>query len=49
MLAKIQGLIIKELPVSWEHKSGSKLNILSDSFKMFLGVLKIFFVYKLIK
>ena len=49
MLAQLQGLTVKELPVNWEHKSGSKINILLDSFKMFLGVLKIFFNYKLIK
>ena len=32
---------ITELPVKWEHKDNSKLNIFSDSFKMLLNLIYI--------
>ncbi|MGH9881862.1 MAG: dolichyl-phosphate beta-glucosyltransferase [Pyrinomonadaceae bacterium] len=33
-LAYRAGLRLKEVPVSWDHYEGSKINLLSDSFKM---------------
>ena len=38
LLARKKKIKIKELPVKWLHKSGSKLNILYDSSKMFLNI-----------
>lgn len=40
-------LQIYELPISWVHKSGSKINIISDSIKMFLGLIRLKINYKL--
>ena len=34
---------IKELPVIWSHKSGSKVNILTDSIYMFYNLIKLKF------
>ena len=34
---------VKELPVIWSHKSGSKVNILYDSFIMFCNLIKLKF------
>ena len=34
---------IVELPVKWHHVSQSKLSIVKDSFKMFLGILRLAF------
>ena len=34
---------INELPVKWIHKSNSRLNILLDPIKMFIGIIKIRF------
>ena len=34
---------ILELPVKWHHVNQSKLNIIKDSFKMFLGILRLAF------
>ncbi len=34
-------ILVKELPVVWSHKSGSKVNILSDSITMFLDLIKL--------
>lgn len=45
-LAKRFGFKIKEVPVNWYHVEGSKVNLLRDSIKMLLEVLKIRFVYK---
>lgn len=39
--------IIKELPVSWVHVDGSKINIFKDSFKMLLDLFKLKFRYNL--
>ena len=38
ILKKI-GIKIIELPVRWNHRSNSKINIISDSFKMFLDLM----------
>jgi glycosyltransferase involved in cell wall biosynthesis len=35
------GLKIKEIPVEWEEKPGSKMNILKHSMQMFLSLLKL--------
>lgn len=45
-LAKKFGYKIKEVSVNWYHVEGSKVNILKDSIKMLIEVLKIRFVYK---
>ncbi len=40
-LLKKNKIKIKELPINWVHKSGSKINIVIDSIKMFFDILKI--------
>lgn len=45
-LAKNLGFKIKEVPVNWYHVEGSKVNLLRDSIKMLLEVLKIRFLNK---
>lgn len=35
------GLKIKEIPVEWEEKEGSKINIIKHSFEMFVSLLKL--------
>ena len=45
-LAKRFGYKIKEVPINWYHVKGSKVNLLTDSVKMFLEVLNIRFIYK---
>lgn len=45
-LAKRFGYKVKEVPINWYHVEGSKVNIIRDSIKMFLEVLKIRFIYK---
>ena len=40
-LLKKNKIKIKELPIKWVHKSGSKINIVIDSLKMFFDLLKI--------
>ena len=39
LLAKEKNFEIVELPVTWKHKEGSKINIYYDTIKMFFGVL----------
>ena len=39
LLAKKYNFAIKELPVVWTHKDNGKINILFDSFKMFLSLI----------
>ena len=41
LLSKKFGYVIDELPVKWIHRNESKLNILIDSFKMFLKLIVI--------
>ena len=43
LLLKKKNISIKELPVNWVHKSGSKLNIFYDMPLMFYDLLKIKF------
>ena len=38
-----KGFKIKEIPVEWEEKTGSKLNILKQTFSMFFSLLKLRF------
>ena len=39
LLLKNSNILIKELPLMWNHKDGSKLNIFLDIPKMFLDIL----------
>ena len=45
-LAKTMNCKIKEVPINWYHIKGSKVNLIVDSIKMFVEVLKIRFIYK---
>ena len=38
LILKNIGIIVKELPVKWKHRSGSKINIITDSLKMLLDL-----------
>ena len=38
IIAQNKKILIKELPVTWVHKEGSKVNILIDSIKVFLSI-----------
>jgi len=40
-LANKMGCAIKEGPVSWHHVPGSKINLFSDSLKMFFNILQV--------
>ena len=33
-----KGIEIEELPVKWEHKNNSKVNVFLDPIRMFLGI-----------
>ncbi len=44
-IARIHNLKIKELAVNWYNIEGSRVNLLSDSLKMFVDLLKIRFSY----
>jgi len=39
MIARNKKILIKELPITWIHKEGSKVNILIDSIKVFLSII----------
>ncbi len=41
VLACQNGFRVKEIPVSWEHITGSKINLFKDSWKMFFDILNI--------
>ena len=41
LIANLMEISIKEMPVKWIHKKGSKLNIFTDIFVMFWDLLKI--------
>jgi dolichyl-phosphate beta-glucosyltransferase len=41
LLLKKNKILIKELPLKWEHRDGSKLNIFIDMPKMFFDILSI--------
>lgn len=40
-LAKRMGFKVKEVAVNWKHVDGSKINLVSDSYKMFLNIFHI--------
>lgn len=40
-LASKMGYKVKEVPVSWQHMSGSKVNLVLDSIKMFFNILQV--------
>jgi dolichyl-phosphate beta-glucosyltransferase len=46
LLSKKNHFSINELPVKWNHVGGSKLNIISDSIKMFYGIIRLSFKFK---
>jgi len=41
LFSKKYNYLVKELPVKWTHRKESKLNLFVDTFKMFLGLIKI--------
>lgn len=41
IVAKDKNISIKELPVKWKHKSGSKVNVIIDSIKFLIGIIKL--------
>ena len=41
LLARKYNYFLKELPVEWIHRDDSKLNLLTDTFKMFYNLIKI--------
>lgn len=43
ILARKKNIKIKELPVFWKHRNYSKVNIFTDSLKMFFGIFILFF------
>ena len=45
LLLKSKNIEIKELPVKWKHKNNSKVNMLLDPLKMFIGILILRFRY----
>ncbi len=46
-IAKKNGMSIKELPVNWQNKSGTKFRMVGDSLKTFIEVIKIKFYHLL--
>ena len=40
-------LQVYELPVNWVHKNGSKINLITDSIKMVLALMRLKINYKL--
>ena len=38
LLLKKKRIVIKELPVKWQHKNNSRLNIFFDPMKMLIGI-----------
>ena len=49
LLAKNNNYIIKELPVTWSHKSNGKVNLISDSLKMLINLIKLKFRFNKLK
>ena len=45
LLLKTKNIEIKELPVKWEHRDNSRLNIFWDPIKMLFGIFLIKFRY----
>ena len=42
-----QNILVKELPVKWEHKSGSKINLFTDSLIMLKNIIRLKKKYKI--
>lgn len=49
LLAKSNNFTIKELPVTWSHKSNGKVNLISDSLKMLINLIKLKFRFNKLK
>ena len=49
LLAKNNNYIIKELPVTWSHKYNGKVNLISDSLKMLINLIKLKFRFNKMK
>ena len=47
ILLKKKKIFIKELPVKWEHKSGSKINLFTDSLIMLKNIIRLKKKYKI--
>ena len=47
LISLYKNILIKEIPVIWEHKAGSKVNILIDSLIMFKDIFKLKLRYKI--
>lgn len=47
ILLKRNNIEVKELPVSWKHKDGSKVNLFTDSFKFFISIFNLKIRYSL--
>ena len=41
IIAQNKNINIKELPVKWKHKNGSKVNVITDSIKFLVGIIKL--------
>ena len=47
ILIRINKFMVRELPINWVHKDGSKINIILDSIKMLIDLFRLKFRYKL--
>ena len=47
ILLKRNNIEVKELPVSWKTKDGSKVNLFTDSFKFFISIFNLKIRYSL--
>ena len=47
ILLKKKNIFVKELPVKWEHKSGSKINLFTDSLIMLKNIIRLKKKYKI--
>jgi hypothetical protein len=47
-LLKKEKIKIIELPVNWNHVSGGKVNLITDSIKSLLDLIKIIFRYSIL-
>lgn len=40
---------VKEIPISWEHKEGTKVHLIRDSFKMFFNIFQVRYWHSSVK